>query len=135
MEQQDKMNDMKMTDSERFFKVEEFMQAWKQQNPPLLHAACTLTWKSMHKIEQTFEMMAEAKVQEYEIVGEKQLTAVIYEVEVSVMATSKKGGNSYQTTIKCRCIKEVDAFKTGNEQEGVWGVNPVSAIKNLYPNG
>lgn len=106
-------------------RILKFLSSWLKGFEEQVHVNTTLTWQSLHNSRETWQAMKE-RIEDWEIVQQVEITPVVTDVVVKVKLRGE------EKTIVCRCTKEIEPYKTGNDKEGVWGVNPISAIRNLF---
>lgn len=105
--------------------LEQFLQAWKIGNWDKMYSLCQITWKSNHS-KSELKNLLNGKIKSFNIVSNNfdiSLPCIVdYFVKVKVNGKVKE--------LSARLLKEKAKMKP--DIDGIWGVNPISIIRNLY---
>ena len=105
--------------------IKEFLRAWQKQNYSKMYDLCQITWKSKHN-RSKLKSMLHKRIVGFEIQSIDVNPNVPTVADISVKV--KISGKVKHLTI--RMIQEVGVRMSS--VKGTWGVNPISALKNLY---
>jgi hypothetical protein len=104
-------------------KVEQFLNAWMDNNHIKMYELTSKTWKSKHSKKQLKELIPK-RIKAFSISEIKQFSECIYDVDI----TLRIGGKLKKVTARLLC--ELEPYKPSID--GEFGINPISIIRNLY---
>ena len=108
--------------------VKKFFSALKRRRfTEALHFS-TFTYQSNHKVSEIFHNWNKKKITEIELIGSKQIASAITDIQVKISYTF--GKTEFHQFILVRCVCERAAYQAYSD--GVWGVNPISTLKEDY---
>ncbi len=105
--------------------IKQFCQAWSKNDYSKMYRLSQITWKSNNTKKYLKRLIIE-KIQGFKILSvdfdEKHPCLCDINLQVKHKGKLKE--------LKARLIKENKPYSTS--EEGTWGVNPISVIRNLY---
>lgn len=105
--------------------IKQFCNAWLINDFDKMYTFCQITWKSKYTKWYLQKLLLD-KIQGFEIVSvefdEKYPCICDINIKVKYKGLDKE--------LKARLIKESKPRTTS--EEGTWGVNPISVLRNLY---
>lgn len=105
--------------------ITQFMNAWISRNYKKMYELSQQTWKSRNGISMLKTILT-ARIKKYEILEIKMDEKLPCICDVTIKVRNK----GKLKKLNARMIKE-DGVRKPSE-EGTWGVNPISLVKNLY---
>ncbi|MDB0602349.1 hypothetical protein PL373_14605 [Tenacibaculum maritimum] len=104
-------------------KVEQFLNAWKENNHIKMYELTSKTWRAKHSKKQLKQLLPK-RIKSFKVEEITEFAPCIYDVNI----TLRVGGKTKKVTARLLC--ESEPYKPS--VDGVFGINPISIIKNLY---
>lgn len=112
--------------------IKQFCQAWSNNDFSKMYEVCTLTWKAQYD-QKSLENLIIGRIKSFKIghIEANSKFPCIGDIDIKIKHRRVLFPSLTKTkTIKARLIKESKPYKPS--EEGTWGVNPISVIRNLY---
>lgn len=111
--------------------VEDFMEAWKNEDWNGMWRNSQKTWRSKkeNNAERLFDFFGHKTLLEYKVIGLNEVSSYCTDVEVRIKYSIAPYDpfSVYEYTIKPRLLKEIKEYSPS--EGGEWGVNPISMLK------
>lgn len=112
--------------------LNEFLQAWKNQDWNLMFKRSQITWQKNHPETEGIEFLKCSfgfkDLQEWKIIEKNKISDVCYKITVEIKY--RKPSLIYiKRKVKAMLICEIEPYKTG--VEGEFGINPISILKEF----
>lgn len=104
-------------------KIKEFLQAWKDLDYKKMYGCTQKTWKSEHSIAELKKLFPK-RIKQYSLQKITEVKPVVFDIKIALVQFGKT------KRVVARLLCETDPYKPS--EEGEFGVNPISIIKNLY---
>ncbi len=102
-----------------------FCQAWMKQDYDTMYVFCQKTWKANHSRAELKRLVI-GRIKEFKInsIVCSKASPCVSDIKLRVKYKNKA------KSLEVRLIKEKEKRKPS--EDGEWGVNPISLIRNLY---
>lgn len=105
--------------------IKQFCQAWSKNDYSKMYGLCTTTWKAKNT-KTDLKNLIIGKIKSFRIVFTEYNSKFPCLCDINIKVKYK----GKVKELKARLIKESKLYATS--EEGTWGVNPISVIRNLY---